>query len=70
MTTVNINIENEIKEILSTFTITASPQTQEELSAALKELFDSHLERVMMELGDESAYGTIHLHTGKPNQFR
>lgn len=63
-----IDIENDIRNILLNHECNNSTNN-DLLVKSFKDLFDSHLDRVVTELLNESSFGTIHIHTGKPNNF-
>ena len=65
---IDINIKKEVQEILLTHQGQPLPD-EDLLIESLKKLFEFHLEQVTIKLLDQSAFGTIHIHTGEPHQF-
>jgi hypothetical protein len=64
-----INIKKDIEEVL----VKAKERgtlNKEDLLSPLVGLFELHLKSVAAQLIDESSYGTIHIHTGRPHQFK
>jgi len=73
---ININIKKEVQEVLLAHQEQSLVGSQgawtsnvDSLSSSLKELFELHLNQVITELLDESAFGTIHIHTGKRHEL-